>query len=54
MEEKDFRALLDTKEYEFLKTNPRLGTESCCLVWVEAMLMGQTAEPAILTFGGSL
>ena len=25
MEEKDFRALLDTKEYEFLKTNPRLG-----------------------------
>lgn len=24
MEEKDFRALLDTKEYEFLKTNPRL------------------------------
>lgn len=25
MEEKDFRALLDTKEYEFLKKNPRLG-----------------------------
>lgn len=25
MEERDFRTLLDTKEYEFLKTNPRLG-----------------------------
>ena len=48
---KDFKKLLDTEEYKFLKEHPRLGNRIMLWEWAEVMLMGRIMRTVILIFG---